>query len=815
MNKYPLLTLSVLMALGGASAARADESSATLEEVVVTAQKRSSSVQDTPISITAVSAEDIATRGLADFNALAQSVPGISMRTAGPGQTEFEMRGLNSSGGNTSMVGFYLDETPLSAPASAQVGKVVIDPNLYDLNRVEILRGPQGTLYGSSSMGGTVKLVPNMPVLGEFDASGETKISDTASGGSINSTVNGMVNLPLGPTAALRFVASSTNDSGWIQRNVIADGAVLADTGAFPNVARPANFYTAPLAVSYQGANATTINSARATLLWAPTDQLTITPMVMWQNSLQQGSNTVDVGGSSQYPTVPAVNAHYEIYDTPEPQLDRFTLGSLKVEYKFDGVTLTSATADWNRDSLVSQDGSEENASALSPGAPYDAAAGGIGPTGPNPYGPGVTERDYTQQFSEELRLTSTGSGPLQWIAGYFYQDLSSNWSMYSLAPELAGNTNIYVDFQPQTIIQNAFFGELSYEITPDVKASVGLRHYSYSMDQSNEEYGVFTVYEAQGNTVPYYSSASQRASGTDPKFDLSWKISEDFMVYATASKGFRMGGANQPIPVAYATPANIAANSVLTGNECALQGKILGTATCSPTVLLQAPSTFASDSVWSEEIGEKATLLDRRLELNTAVYHETWTNPQIATNLAGFGITVNGANATIWGAESELRALLGAGFELSANVGYTHATFDTDSAITGFQGGMNIPDTPQFTGALVLLSRQQIGNNLEAVGSIEYDYVGSRTDAPYGETLTLLNVNSSVIHLPDYGLVNLRYGVHSDHWNVTAFASNLLNKEVLLDPQPQINLQTAAFTRYTINQPRTAGIDISYHFGR
>jgi len=810
MIKNTLVTLSVLVALGGAAVVRADESATSLQEIVVTAEKRTSSVQDTPASITAVSAEDIADRGLTDFNSLAQSVPGIAMRTSGPGQTEFEMRGLNSSGGNTSMVGFYLDETPLSTPASAQVGKVVIDPNLYDLNRVEVLRGPQGTLYGSSSMGGTVKVVPNMPMLGEFDGSGETKISDTASGGSINTTVNGMVNLPMGSTAALRFVGSSTNDSGWIRRDVIADGAVLADTGSFPAVTRPANFYTAPLAVSYPGANATAIDSARATLLWKPTDQLTITPMVMWQRTLQQGSNTVDVGGSSQYPSVPSVNTHREIYDTPEPQLDRFTLGSLKIEYQFDGFSVTSATADWNRDMLVSQDGTEENASALSPGAPYDAAAGGIGPTGPNPYGPGVTERDYTQQLTEELRLTSTGSGPFQWIAGYFYQDLNSNWSMYSLNPQLVGNTNIYVDFQPQIIIQNSFFGELSYQITPDVKATLGLRHYSYSMDQHNEEFGVFTVYEAQGNTVPYYSSAAQKASGTDPKFDLSWKANEGVLLYATASKGFRLGGANQPIPVAAVGNPN----TVLVGNECGLQAKLLLTSACNPNLLLHAPSTFSSDSVWNVEIGEKAAFLERRLELNTSVYHESWSNPQIATNLAGFGITANGANATIWGAESELRGLLGSGFELSANIGYTHGTFNADSPITGFQSGMSIPDTAKVTGALVLLSRQRVASDLELVGSIEYDYVGSRTDAPYGETLTLTNINSSLIHLPDYGLFNLRYGVRADHWNVTAFASNLFNKETLLDPQPQINLQTTAFTRYTINQPRTAGIDITYRFG-
>src|SRR5579863_7102186 len=259
---------AIAMALGlalvdGAYAADAtsgrSDSGDQLAEVTVTAEKRTSTVQDTAASITAVSSEEIADRGIVDFNSLAQSVPGISMRTSGPGQTEFEMRGLNSAGGNTSMVGFYLDETPLSSPAAAQLGKEEIDPTLYDLARVEVLRGPQGTLYGSSSMGGAVKLVLNQPQLGTFAASGEIDAGYTGSGGDFNQKVNGMVNLPIGDALAIRIVGSQISDSGWIKRIVLADGAPV-DTGGYAtqNNARPANFYTYPLAEQINGANTTT-----------------------------------------------------------------------------------------------------------------------------------------------------------------------------------------------------------------------------------------------------------------------------------------------------------------------------------------------------------------------------------------------------------------------------------------------------------------------------------------------------------------------------------------------------------------------------
>jgi outer membrane receptor protein involved in Fe transport len=802
------------LALGVAlvPSAYADSTSVSEEqipEVIVTATKRASTVQDTSASITAVSQQDITDRGIVDFNSLAQSVPGISMRTSGPGQTEFEMRGLNSAGGNTSQVGFYLDETPLSSPASAQLGKEEIDPTLYDLNRVEVLRGPQGTLYGSSSMGGTVKLVPNPPQLGTFAASGENVISDTGSGGSINHQINGMVNLPFGDTVALRIVGTDNSDSGWIQRNVIQDGAVAVDAGTFPNVTRPANFYTAPLQEQINGANSTTIDSVRMSLLWKPMDNLSITPTLMWQLTQQAAPDAVDVNGNPTHPTVPAVNAHWEIFDSAEPQRDRFTLASLKIEYQFDAFSLTSATADWNRNTLVSQDSTEENAAAI--GIPVYDAPGGIGPSGPAPNGPSVTEKDFTRQFSEELRATSTGTGRFQWILGYFYQDLYSEWDEWAIAPQatpILGGPNLYVDFQPQTIIQNSEFGEASWQFTPDLKGTVGLRHYRYTLNQTNEEYGVFTVFAAEGNAVPFNTAASSAASGTDPKIDLSYNIDKDVLVYATAAKGFRLGGVNQPIPVAAVGNAN----TVLVANECALQAKILNQA-CNPNLTLQAPATFSSDSVWNYEIGEKSAFLDRRLIANVSAYYERWINPQLATNLAGFGITANGGNARVVGFEAEFQALLSRMWDVGINVGYTDSKFTESSAITGFPSGYAVPDIPKVTASATLRWKQPLTSEIALNGTLEGDYVGTRTDQPYGETITLENINQFLVHLPAYGLINLRFGAVGSAWSAFLFVDNLANKETLLDPQPQIDLQMNAYVRYLVNRPRTTGLDVSYKF--
>jgi iron complex outermembrane receptor protein len=840
VNHKKILAASIALAVAGGAWAEGEEST-VIPEIVITATKRESTVQDTPMSVTAISAIDIANKGLTDFNSLAQTVPGIAMRTAGPGQTEFEMRGLNSAGGNTSVVGFYFDETALSSPASAQLGKIVIDPNLYDLNRVEILRGPQGTLYGASSMGGTVKLVPNAPQLGQFVATGETVVSETGSGGGTNFTQNGMVNLPLGDKVAARIVGSSDSQSGWLNRYVFADGAVPTDglTGA-----RPAGFYSAPLAETVTQANASSLDSARASLLWRPVDELSITPALMWQHTHQDGPNAVDVDGSPSHPQVPANRGHFEIYDTPEPQDDVFTLGSLKIEWQTEHFLVTSATADWKRTTVVSQDGTEENAGpsglgSLGTASPYDTSAGGVGPTGPGPTGPGVQERDDTQQLSEELRLTSTDKGPFQWLVGYYYQRLKSEWSMWSINPQIlaAGIGNIYVDYMPQTITQNALFGETSLEFAESWKATVGLRGYKYQYNQSNTEWGDFTPFgfanllsgapTLAGNTAPFDTTASGKATGVNPKFDLSWKMNPEVLWYATIARGFRMGGTDQPFtgylttvsPTSCGAPSSLAV--IL---QCGLQQKLSATASAPggyfapnvqfPNANAEGVPQFNSDSVWNYEVGEKGEFFDRQLMLNVDAYFERWNDPQIATNIGGFGYTVNGADASILGAELEMWLKLPAGFAFSGNVGYADSKFLSDSPITGYLKGTAIPDTPKFTSSVTLHNVQQLTGALQLTSLLSYNYVGGRTNAPYGETITLNNMNELLVHLPSYGLANLRVGIKSDDWTVSLFANNLFNKETLLDTQPQINLQSAAFTRYIVNQPRTIGLDLSYKFG-
>jgi outer membrane receptor protein involved in Fe transport len=203
----------------------------TLAEIVVTAEKHESTVQKAPLSITAIAGEDLQARGLTSAQDLVRAVPGVAVSSPGPGQAQYEIRGLSAAGGESPTIGFYLNETPITLPAAATTGKSAIDPDLYDLARVEVLRGPQGTLYGAGSLGGTVKLVTNSPDPSGLYGSAQTTVSGTAGGG-LNYGEKPMIILPLfSDVLALRIVGAYGYTSGWIDRIVVPDFPLESNGG--------------------------------------------------------------------------------------------------------------------------------------------------------------------------------------------------------------------------------------------------------------------------------------------------------------------------------------------------------------------------------------------------------------------------------------------------------------------------------------------------------------------------------------------------------------------------------------------------------
>jgi outer membrane receptor protein involved in Fe transport len=755
-------------ASAAAADANSDAASGGLAEVVVTAEKYYSTIQNTPFSMSAVTGDQLLAAGITTVEQLAQEVPGLSMRTAGPGLTEYEARGLASNGGAAPTVGFYLDEVPLSPPALAQVGKVVIDPDLYDINRIEVLRGPQGTLYGSGSMGGTVKVVTNQPKLDTWEGSFQGTLSDTQ-GGSGNGGGDFMLNIPLGNTLALRVVGSDSYRSGWIDRVVL--NPFPEDTGITRG-----NVLAAPVQAVVHDVNTENLYGARASLLFQPTDTVSIVATALYQRMVLGGYDDFDS------PPGPAYLAHYEAFNIPEPIADTVHIYSLTATIDLGFADLISSSAYWERQEHQTQDASES--------ATFDN--GGIYPDVPIPY----SEVDESQQTSQELRLTSRGDDRLHWTTGAFVSDLHSLWEEYGANTFFAQPGNpigiIYESNNPYKIEQSALFADGSYKITDTLKFSTGVRWYRYQSTQLEQEWG----FDAATPTPVAPTRTKAADSGFNPRFNLSYSPNADLTTYISASRGFRPGGANQIVP-----PPNIPPH-------------------CAPGY---SPS-FGPDSVWNYEIGEKAKFLNGWLTVNSDFYYIKWTGvQQTILQLCGYEYEANAGNGRSFGPELEIEAKLSDAWLVTASGTYTDAkltdpnatflTFLTQVAehpdgtpycVTTAGCTAPIMNVPKDTASVALVYTTKVLQNYQLTARVSDTYVGSSYDEAY----------FFGFQLGGYAIANARVGLSNDRWSVNLFVDNLTNKVAELTANnTSFQFNIPGLVRYTTNQPRTFGTQVNYKF--
>jgi iron complex outermembrane recepter protein len=762
-NVVKRLTVTGLISSALISAqAVADSSSETqnagLEEIVVTAEKYNSTIQNTPISMSAISGDQLAAAGITTLQEFSHEVPGLSMRSAGPGQTEYEARGIASTAGAAPTVGFYLDEIPLSPPAQAQIGKVVIDPDLYDVNRIELLRGPQGTLYGSGSMGGTVKVITNQPKLGTYQGSFQATLSDTQ-GGSGNGGGNFMLNIPIAETLALRVVGTETYRSGWIDRIVVSP---------FPqDITTRGNVLAAPIQSVTTNVNTENLYGARASLLFQPSSDFSVVATALFQRMHMGAYDEFDV------PPGPSYAAHYEAFNIPEPISDTVHVYSLTATDNLGFADFTSASGYWQRHEAQTQDASES--------ASYDT---GLYPYVAIPY----SEVDISRQFSQELRLTSRGDAKLHWTSGVFYSDLTSDWiefggnpAFITLSPPGQNPTGqSYQAYNPFRLKQYAVFGDGSYKITDKWTFEAGLRWYRYQDKLLINERGYYAPVVGGQPTVELETSNH----GFNPRFNLSYRPNSDLTTYVSASKGFRPGGPNQ-------TVAGIC--NVVT-------------------------PPFGPDSVWDYEVGEKARLLNDRLSINSDFYYIKWNGVQqnVLLNYCGSLYTGNAGNGRSFGPELEINAKIADSWTISASASYTDAkiTSPTQQFAAGVAGTyyscpsasnctLPILNVPKDAGSLALIYSTQVFQNYELKARASVIYVG-----------TVIDQAASYVTLPSYSIADARVGLSTDKWSASLFINNLTNKIAYISANnTEFQYNIPFVTRISTNQPRTFGTEINYRF--
>jgi len=774
-----------------ADAASADSATSAAEEVVVTAEMHTGTVQTTAASIAAVTGDDLADRGITSLADLAQATPGVSLKSEGPSQTEIEMRGMTSSGGNSATVGFYIDDVPLTGPAGAQNGHVIIDPSLYDLSRVEVLRGPQGTLYGASSMGGTVRLITNQPDPSGFQVTGESSFSGTDGGPSLNHSENAMVNIPLADNLALRVVGTETFTGGWIDR-IVANPFPTVNYNPVTTIATRGDVADAPVEKEYPGSNAYELYSTRASILWTPLANLSITPSFFYETSKQNGV--------SAYDSTPGIkDAHYQPFDIAEPLTDEITIASLKVNYSFENFDLTSNTSDWWRHSTQTQDASEEFNNPDS-AATY-ASNNGLPPIGY--YGPNGSGEEYgheddpSRQFSQQLRAVSTGDGPLTWVGGVYYSDFYSLWTFNGTTPNYsaymdlgtfapATTPNWFDAYEPTSMKQVSLFGDATYAITDQLKAEMGLRwnDYVYRFSACISGWG-----SGQGAATPSCTGMVKlNQYNVSPKFNLSYTFDEDLMAYATVSNGSRPGGGD----ALYPTTGGIWAPAFAAYHFSSSSW----------------PSTYQPDAVWSYELGEKSQFFNHRLTVDTSVYYEDWTNIQLEAYPNVWALNINGNYAKIYGADIDANADLGEGFRLRASAGYLHEYLN---------GGPHwliaptdvLPDVTPVNADVILSYATELTDKYAFTAQIESSYTGEHYSLAFGNGY---EVNGQYVRLAGYDITNLRMGVQSgDGWTASVFVDNLTNTHAQLENLFQLNEASSAFNRIVTNQPLTAGVDLTF----
>jgi len=763
ISKYAVVPVALAAGLAITTQAIAQ---GVLEEITVTATKRDTSLQEIPMSISAITGEELERYGVADFTDIATSVPSVSFRSGGPGRTKLNVRGISAATGVAPTVSFYIDEMPvqtISSGSTTSFAQTIIDPKMFDLERVEVLRGPQGTLYGSSSMGGTIRLITRQPAIGEFESAVGADVSSTDGGGT-NYRLNGMVNFPLGDTAALRLVASYTDNDGYFDRVSSSTGETFAS-----------------------GVNTEETTSVRAALRWQLGDNSYLQPALFVQ--------TTDMAGKPNFDGPITSDEQFAPYDAAEPFEDEFTMASLTFGHDFESMSLLATWSQIDRDFSNIEDITD---------------VGGLfaGPTDPVPFLPTAAYSDELVSLEDEtveIRLTSTSDSNLQWLIGFFYKDsvadagyrMQRGWE--PLFVNGLANTQKLQEYE-----ETALFGELTYNFTDRFSLTAGLRSLDYDYHSKEENWG--GVFSGDSDrTGANVRDEVLSDSDTQEKLTATYRFGDDNQVYASMSTGSRPGGINRVIPRSTdpAEPIGFACNEDLNALN------------------ITDPGAYVGDEVTNTELGLKMSFNDS-VRFSAAIYDVDWDEVQqlvTTSGTCGNNFTGNIGSASSTGLELELTAALTDRLTLRANAGFIDAQFEETVLVPGstediVQKGDNLPDVPELTYNLGLdysipTGRGEffIAGNLNYVGET-LELPGKASDDVTGNGIDSTNVR------PDYTVLDARVGYISESgWEAILYGENLTDEEAIFGFNDAIAFAFPGSDPTVRNRPLTVGVSMTYRF--
>ncbi|MCY4153858.1 MAG: TonB-dependent receptor [Gammaproteobacteria bacterium] len=755
--QLPWLFLSGLLVAGQLQAQ-------VIEEIIVTATKRETALQDTAISISALSEfqlQRLGAEGIFDYGV---KIPNLGFSNEADGRFNASspaIRGV-AGGGVVGATGFYIDDIPVPE---------YMNPRVADISRVEVLRGPQGTLYGARSMGGTVRVITKQANPGEFDGYLHATVSDVKEG-DVNYAVDSGANIPLADNMALRAMGYYAANSGVFDRMHLSNSSrpAFADR---TNVDDD-SYYGTSLA-----------------LTWQVNDALTIRPRFMYQRTESDNLPLADLEPGNF--TVIRAN------DIKEPGDEEWWLGSVTINLDTGIGEIVSTTAKYDRkvEEFEDQTGTLDGL--------VFAGSGLAQPNIPS----FLSELEEDTSFIHETRLNADFgdlfSDRIAATVGVFYEDrehireyppsfapginevftsaLNAAAGLeIPFPPGALGTDQVFSTYDDVDTEEIALFGEVTFKLTDRLRFTAGARWSDVDVKSTSVSDGFV-------NSGPSMVDATQSESSVNPKFLLEADMTDDILVYASAAKGFRIGGNNFNVPF-----------SPVIG--CLAELETLG-ATSREDV-----DSFNSDSIWSYELGTKTAWFDNRLTLNVAGFFIDWSDIIQTNRLAcGFQVVANAGEAESKGFEIELEAAPAEGLYLSAGFGYTDAEITAgDNPISGLAKGDRVNQVPEVTFNATAEYTFPLFTNWE--GYVRGDF------SHYGDSLSANNNATMPRVRPSFEILNLRLGMfQAGNWDLSLFVKNATNEHANLSDNRSIAAEKPGRPRIVTNRPRSIGLEVRKDF--